>query len=334
MEGTVLSQQESLSQQEPIRRDRAMPPVFWKILIPVASGGSVYLASNVTHQTAEWGLLLSAFVGGVVLVIQFLIDFDRGLRDVERRLAGHTVGIDDIVRKNFMQISAATATYSTIDALPFGEQIIQLVEDAAGLTDSESSVVLRLAKSELSRVSSFMRQIAEGEAVRDGEDQDWLLALVQESTATIDATSTMAVDGGGQNFDDGFWTSSLGRQYLGAQRDAANRGVVIRRLFILNSLQQTEDPELRKICGMQSDAHILVRILAASEIPERRRGSLFDFILFDNLLSYEAIPASRIDPNIKPSVYSTRLIGRQHHVEARSALFEELWEFGRVVTGS
>jgi hypothetical protein len=320
-----------MSQPESLHKQHMMPPIFWKIVIPVVSGGFVYLVSNLTHQSEEWGLLLSAFVGGVVLVVQYLIDFDRGLRDVEERLAGHTVDIDDIVQRNFKKISKATITYATIDALPFGEQIIRLVGDATGLINSKPNVVMSLAKSELNRISSFLRQISEGEAVRDGEDQDWLLALVQQAEATIDATSTMAVDGGGKNFDDGFWVSSLGRKYLGAQRDAANRGVKIRRLFILNSLQQTEDPELQKICAMQTDAHILIRILAASEIPERCRGSLFDFILFDDLVSYEAIPASRIDPTVKPCVDSTRLIGRERHVEARRALFEELWEFGKVV---
>jgi hypothetical protein len=64
---------------EAARENNGVPPIVWKVLIPAASGGAVYLVSNLTHQSQEWALMLSAFIGGVVLVIQFLIDFDRSL---------------------------------------------------------------------------------------------------------------------------------------------------------------------------------------------------------------------------------------------------------------
>ena len=71
-----------------------VPPILWKIIIPAASGGATYLVSGLTHQPQEWALMLSTFVGGVILVVQFLIDFDRSLHDVEKRQARHaqTVG--------------------------------------------------------------------------------------------------------------------------------------------------------------------------------------------------------------------------------------------------
>jgi hypothetical protein len=306
-----------------------VPPIVWKVLIPAASGGAVYLVSNLTRQSQEWSLLLSVFVGGVALVVQFLIDFDRGLRDVQKRFELYTSSLDDTVWQAFRKINAATEMYSTIEASPVGSPIRQLIQDVHGLTTASPHIALRLARSEIDRLAHLLREISEGQATYDGEDQDWLLALANGAKESIDATSTTAVDGGGATYQDNFWTSSLGQRYLGAQRDAANRGVIIRRLFILNPPSLAVDPEFQKIYRMQTEVHISARILDPSKIPTRRISSLFDFILFDDLMSYEAIAATRLDPSVKPCIISTQLIARQHHVRERRDLFDELWSFGR-----
>jgi hypothetical protein len=187
-----------------------------------------------------------------------------------------------------------------------GPPIKQLIQDVHGFTGSSPDIALRLARSEIGRLAHFLRELSEGQATYDGEDQDWLLALAIQAKTTIDATSTTAVDGGGTTYDDNFWTSGLGQRYLGAQRDAAKRGVAIRRLFILNPPSLAADPEFQKIYRMQTETHISVRILDPSRIPARRINSLFDFILFDGPVSYEAIPATRIDPSIKLCIVSRR----------------------------
>jgi hypothetical protein len=312
-------------------RNGGVPPILWKIIIPAVSGGAVYLASNLTHQPQEWALMLSTFVGGVILVVQFLIDFDRGLQDVEKRLAMHAKTMDDTVQKAFLKINTATETYSTIEASPVGPDIGQLVQSATGLRNSPPEVALGLARSEISQVARFIRELGEGQANYEGEDQDWLLTLAREAKKSIDATSTTAVDGGGSTFDDGFWATALGQRYLGAQRDAASRGVTIRRLFIVTSPALTDDPEFQKIYRMQIEAHITVRILASSKIPTRRKPSQFDFILFDGLVCYEAIAATRFEPGDKPNIEKTQLITEPDHVKRRHALFEELWELGHAI---
>jgi hypothetical protein len=218
-----------MGRPEAVNEYGRIPPVVWKVLIPAASGGAVYLVSNLTRQSQEWSLLLSAFVGGVTLVIQFLIDFDHGLRDVQKSFKLYKSGVDDTVQKSFQKINAATEAYSTIEASPVGPPIRQLIQDVHGFTDSSPDIALRLARSETDRLAHFLRELSEGQATYEGEDQDWLLALAHEARTTIYATSTTAVDGGGATYNDNFWTSSLGQRYLGAQRDAANRGVAIRR---------------------------------------------------------------------------------------------------------
>jgi hypothetical protein len=312
------------------RRDGVVPPILWKIIIPAASGGTVYLLTSLTHQPQEWALMLSAFIGGVTLVVQFLVDFDRSLRDVEKRLAAHTTTMDDTVRVSFEKINTATATYSTIDASPVGPHLKRLVEDVTGLKDSFPRVALRLAQSEIERAARLIRELREGQTTYDGEDQDWLLTLVREAMTTIDATSTAAVDGGTKNFEDGFWASNLGQRYVWEQHGATERNVVIRRLFILSSPELAKDDKFLNLCRMQAEARIRVRILNSSEIPKRISGSQFDFILFDALMSYELILATRFEGDM-PRVERTELIARPHHVQSRRALFEELWELGHTL---
>jgi hypothetical protein len=313
-------------QESPPGND-GVPPILWKIIVPAASGGATYLVSNLTHQPQEWALMLSAFVGGVILVVQFLIDFDGSLQDVEKRQAMHAKALDDTVQKAFLKINKATATYSTIEASPVGSDISKLVESAIKLGDSSPDVALCLARSEIGRMARFIRELGEGLATYDGEDQDWLLTLAREAKQSIDATSTTEVDGGGMGFDDGFWTTALGRRYLGAQRDAAMRGVTVRRLFILTSPDPANDPEFQEVYRKQIEAHITVRILASSKLPTWRGPSQLDFILFDGLVSYETISATRFKQD-KPNIEQTVLNTKRDHVKGRHARFEELWELG------
>src|SRR5215469_4296207 len=222
------------------RKGVVVPPVLWKMITSASCGGAIYLVTALTHQPAEWGLMLSAFVGGIALVVQFFIDFDADLQSIDTRIASHKGEIDDIVRHAFRKINDATTAYSTIEASPVGTNISQFVQEAAMLDGSLPKAALRLAGAEIGRVASFLHGLGDGQATYAGEDQDWLLTLTREADQTIDATSTTAVDGGASSFADGFWSTSLGHRYLAAQRDAANRGITIRRLFILNSRSPAE----------------------------------------------------------------------------------------------
>src|SRR5260370_35724022 len=58
----------AMNSQETSRRVVTIPPIFWKMIIALASGGAVYLMTGLTHQPLVWVVMLSAFLGGVVLV--------------------------------------------------------------------------------------------------------------------------------------------------------------------------------------------------------------------------------------------------------------------------
>lgn len=319
---------------EPTDGHPPMPPVIWKMIISSACGGAVYLVSALTHQILEWSVLLSTFTGGIILVAQFLVDFDRNLQRIEGELSSHKTEMGDIIRETFLKINSATSIYSAIEGSAAGEQVKLLINSAAELKHFLPDIVLRLARSEIDQAALLLRGLGEGHANYVGEDQDWLLALTRVTAKTIDAISTTAVDGGGGDFAGSFWTAGLGQRYLGAQRDATNRGVTVRRLFILNSESSLkDDAEFQRICRMQSEAHVDIRILYPNNIPDILRvGSTFDFILFDGAVSYETNPGVRLDLTAKPNIANTLLITRQPHVQGRRILFDELWGYGQALS--
>jgi hypothetical protein len=52
---------------------------------------------------------------------------------------------------------------------------------------------------------------------------------------------------------------------------------------------------------------------------------VFDFILFDGVISYETQLATRIEAAVKPAFLTTRLILDDRRVQWRAERFEELW---------
>lgn len=316
-----------MTENVPARPAGKVPPLLWKFIVPAVTGGLVLLVTNLAHQSQIWSIMISAFVGGVTLVVQHLLDLDHGLDVAAARQTESADEVRRAINENFDRISAATRMHASIESCPIGTSTVsEVVEGAAGFSPHTPPLVRSLVTAELSSTSRFLRELSGGEATYDGEDQDWLLALAHAATATIDATSTTSVDGGGSaDFLDGFWSSDLGQRYLGAQQEAARRGVVVRRLFILGRSDLARDEAFLRMCDAQTSIDIAVRVLDPAKIPSTRKSSLFDFILFDDTLSYEATPAVRIDAGARPSIVSTRLITHARHVLERRARFEELW---------
>jgi hypothetical protein len=129
----------------------------------------------------------------------------------------------------------------------------------------------------------------------------------------------------------GLWSSDLGQRYLEVQRDAIQRDVRIRRVFIMDRAGLASDPRFLEACKLQTELGIEVRVLDTTEIPGTRRSSLFDFILFDDVLSYETTPASSIDGSVRPTIVNTRLELRPNRVKDRIDRFKDLYDHARPV---
>jgi hypothetical protein len=309
------------------RSDRTSS-VVRKVATTLTIGGSAFLVTNMLGQDITWSVLLSVFVSGVTLVVQFLAEFDRRLYAVEMSQNRHFALVDDLIKNRFDSISEATELFGRVESSPVSIELVkQLVRHSANLDGSVEQLIHRFAQSEISRVSDVMKGLSErGEITYDGEDRDWLLALTRNSERSIDAISFMAVDASDQTFDDGgLWASDLGQRYLEAQQKAMDRKVVIRRIFVLDDPEGARDPELLQMCELQQKLGILVRILDPLTLPGLHHNWMFDFIVFDSEVSYETTPAAWAKKGTKPAIVSTRLVLNPQRVTERLGGFEDLW---------
>jgi hypothetical protein len=176
--------------------------VLRKILLTTITGGSTYLVTNLAEQPQIWSLTLSAFIGGVALVVQSLVDLEA-------------------------RIKTATELFGLIEASALRNDVVtQLVRHATEIDGDSPALVLNFVQAEITRMSEFLKELADGgDVTYDGEDPNWLLGLTRSATSTIDATSLTTMDPHGKGFvDESFWDSDLGQRYLEAQREAITRG--------------------------------------------------------------------------------------------------------------
>lgn len=302
--------------------------IIRKVLVTTISGGLTYLVTNSVQDDDAWNIMVSAFIGSVFLVIQFLMDFEQRLQTLEEGQNRHAEAIEGLVNTGFSKINKATQLFGLVEQSALRtDVVIQLVQHSTQLDPASPPLIYDFAQSEITRMAEFLKELSEGgDVTYDGEDRDWLLALARNARSTIDATSlTTLVSSGRGVVDEGLWNSDLGQRYLEAQRDAVDRGVVIRRVFILDDPALAHDPEVLRACELQREIGVDVRFLIPSAVPGKRRSSLIDFVVFDNVISYELVPASRIGRDMATVIANTRLVLRPHRVAERIQGFKDLW---------
>lgn len=308
-----------------------------RVIIKIASsfvlGGITYYLTELTGISQEWNLTLSVLIGGIVLVAHFLIEFGNQVARLEAVSARQSTQMKGMVEEGFRKISEATELFSLIETSALRTDVVtQLVRHATLIDPATHPLVSRFAQAQLGRLSDVLKNLGEGGVLLyEGEDRDWLLTLVREVQSTIDATSVTTVDArGGRGYtDSGFWATDLGLRYLAEQREAVNRGVRIRRLFVVEDDADADSPGLADICRQQREIGIDVRVLRADSIPPTLRNFTYDFVLFDGAVGYETRPASLIEDRQHPTILQTRLDLRASHVTRQLQRFEELWAAAR-----
>jgi hypothetical protein len=299
-----------------------------KIVITVIAGGLTYLLTNMTGQSEIWQLTMSVFVGGITIVVQFLIDFDNRLRSVQDEQSAHAHRTERIVDHGFASINEATSLYGRVEATALRpDEITRLVGHVANI-DPADALLHRFAEREIVRLSRLFKGFHDGNVSYEGEDRDWLLGLTDGARKTIDATSMTTLAATPRGFvDEGIWTTDLGQRYLDAQSMAiADHGVRIRRLFLLDDEAALDDPKTRDLIRQHHDIGVETRVLIPSKIPPLQRSSMFDFILFDDAVSYELSPASTLPGDTRPVIMNTTLITDERTVRDRIRRFTRLWE--------
>lgn len=303
-----------------------MPPILVKIVVTALVFLVALLVTNALdeRQSDVWNLTASVVIGGAALIVQYLVDFEKRLeeietsqtgliRDVKENLVSHYVALTDLVDDRFRRINAATELFSNVDrSVLRSDAVIKLARRATECGKLNNETLKTFASEEIERLAGLLENLSSRSADCLGENQDWLIGLTHCIQHNLDATST--------SVDRDFWTSEPAARYLEAQSDAIARGVEVRRLFLVSHTDDIDD-ELTELCSNQRALEIDARLVAVSELPSwAQLGTQSDFILFDRELSYE------IDQDTKDVNAKTTLNARPAHVEHRLRQFTRLWD--------
>lgn len=291
-------------------------------LLTVVSGAVTYLITNALDQSQGISIMLSILIGGIALMVRFLVDFENRLAAVEQVERDGMTEMKHLVGAAFSEISEATALFGLIEASALQTDLVtQLVRNSTQISPESPPIVYQFVQAKIKEMSEFMKQLAEGGTVTYyGEDRDWLLGLTRHATVSVDAISMTAVD-------HDLWQSEIGQRYLDAQRQAARAGRRVRRIFVLDSPAMEGDPQLRLAYEEQRDMRIDVRLLQRTAVPTPLRVQVRDLIVFDDTLAYETTPTTA-DPH-EAQVAETRLVLTEARVKECAQLFRELWDIAR-----
>jgi hypothetical protein len=279
-----------------------------KIVITGVVGGVTFTVTTLAEQPPAWSWLLAVFVSGVVLVTQFLIEVDSRL---------------DGLRSEINQVAAAGKLFELPTSGPLSrDMLLQLVAHASELDRAAPDLGRQLAEAEIDRTSAFVQDLVRGrQIVYDGDDWYWCLSLTRSVRASIDATTYLRKQRGDTLIDDDLWVSELGQRYLHLQAEAVQRGVTVRRIFIVEDAELTGHPHVRQLVAQQLRLGIQSCVLDASDLPNAT-GTYIPFVIFDNSVLYEQTP-TRFPA--APGYAKTTLILEAPPVQNAAKRFQQLW---------
>ncbi|MEV4410888.1 phosphatidylserine/phosphatidylglycerophosphate/cardiolipin synthase family protein [Catellatospora sp. NPDC049609] len=308
-----------------------------KILISLAFFSITFLATWTFEVLGDadakvlTGFGASLFVAGVAFVVQFLYDVEKRLDMMEAELVRTSQTNEERINQGFQKINAATNLFSLVEASALKtDAITQLVGNSVRIKPNPQ-LVFDLAQHEIHRLSEMLKTLGDsGDLTYEGEDRDWLLGLTKHVNHTLDAISTTLDVGGGQDYLNGsLWQSDLGQRYLEAQRDAIKRNVRVRRIFILDRPDLRGDDNFRRIVEMHDDLRIEVKVLDPTLQSRQFVPPIFDFIIFDSVVSYQTSAAPATDR--RTPIASTQLVTHPAKVQRNIERFNDLWKLATPV---
>jgi hypothetical protein len=297
---------------------RLAPGITLKIGLPLLIGLITLVAAQAGGMSGRNSLVLTTVITFAIALILFIVDTEVRISSVNERMA-----------RGFAQMGRSAEFSAMMERSVLGAAPLADFLETAGQVDGRVNPLLqRLARREVERVTSFVRQLPVGsEIAYEGEDRDWLLGLTREAESSIDAISLSTVDATVQGLDGGLWTSDLGLRYLEVQREAINRKVRIRRIFVIANEELVRDETFQRVTQMQRTVGIEVRMLDKQLIPHWLQPQIFDFIVFDGTVGYETTPATTFAlGQTQPGILRTRLAPMPARVRDLEDQFEHLWE--------
>lgn len=279
---------------------------------------------NVPQPNTIWSLSVSAFLGVAVFILSFLITLNGRLGKVIKAQEDSAQNTRTLLIEQFGRIDRATPLFSIVEATALkGEAITRTIRAAAFIRLDAPPLIVDFAQAQLERTMKLLEELSNGtRADYEGEDRDWILDLTRQARAGICALNVTTVRSDGQLLlDGGPWLSDLGQRYLDAQRAAVRRGVGIRRICVVERLDDQTAHSFESVWKVQKADGIDIRVLDRS----RQTGvilteALPDFVVFDGTISYVTTPAVR-----GGLLANTAVELQEDRVQDRLNRFEQLW---------
>jgi hypothetical protein len=336
---------------EKTRGNRQFPPVLRKTFIAVVSGGlslgCALLASSASIVSA---LTISIVISGVALVVDYLIEVEATLKTIEAdsrreiadiaekmRLGNQSIArqVDEAHAKLFQHIDDRLSLLMSVPELfnlqrtrpSTAQSVVKVIRDAYSYERRSSPLSTRFLEKKATDFAVLLHGLRSGQATYESEDFDWMMTLTEACERTIDATSSTSTDSGGRKrYSGGFWDSNQGLLYMEAQRQAVlGRRVRVRRLFILELAEQTDDEFYIQLCDRQRSAGFEIRYLTRDICRPELYNQLDDFIVFDNELCYETVPTPTPGEG-RPTISHTSMVVARDMVNRRVRQFATLWD--------
>jgi hypothetical protein len=280
--------------------------VIRKFLVTLAFGGVAYLLTILTKQPAIWSLTMSIFIGGVSLVVQFLVDVDARVGALDGR---------------FTTVNRATELFGDVNARELKtDAVIELVETASAVAALERPMLTRFANAEIERLTRILRQLASNPSINEpGDEADWLLTLTANTDQSMRATTMI----GPRSVDEAFWQTPLAATYIETQREAIQRNVRIQRLFIIPR-NQPMGAEVEDLIQENLDLGIEVRVYRDPPALD-----VLEFVVFDAEICQE-FPVRRGSNSGDTFFVKTELQTDPKVVARRIRQFDYWWRVAEV----
>lgn len=291
-----------------------------KMAVTAATGAATFLITNALKQPVTTSITLSILIGGITLLVRFLVDFEQRLAVVEASSRSGQVRMERLVGDAFAKINDATRLFGSIEASAVQTDLVtQFVQHSTEISPDSPPLIYNFVRTQIRDMSDFIKEMAEGgDVTYYGEDRDWLLGLTRH--VRVDRRDQPGLGGRG------LWRSEFGQRYLDAQRQAVEENEArIRRIFIVDDRRDLAHPDMQRACRQQEEFGIQVRVLDRERTPPVLRPQVVDFIVFDGVLSYETTPASSLVNDAMPVIAETRLVLRTPRVMERVQVFRALW---------
>lgn len=180
-------------------------------------------------------------------------------------------------------ISESHALAARMDKVPWVRDRINRIVEVAEEADQapySSAVVPEFIKS-LATCLLELERLGEGVVVRAVQNTHDLTSETVACNKTLDATTNLQAS----QLDDGtsWWLTPAGFSYWESNRQAVNRGVVIRRIFIVD---QPSSPSVAKLLQQQHDAGVEVYYASAAQLGAQRQVNV---AIWDSKTAWRAV---------------------------------------------